>query len=99
MSERPNVSKILHVCTAKGDYSVRVDQSSHSPSNSPRKPRNHFFMPFLPLGIPGLPIPVYFLKGLSFRTTVVCSLLASFACFFMMRLHADIEEGRWTQAF
>src|SRR6266478_1932734 len=27
-------------------------------------------MPFLPLPIPGLPIPMYFLKGLSFRTAV-----------------------------
>src|SRR5205807_6456455 len=37
-------------------------------SSCPRSSRSHFCMAFRPFPIPGLPIPIYFAKGLSFRT-------------------------------
>src|SRR6266436_5751533 len=48
---------------------VCVDRSRHS-SSYPRSSRIHFCTAFLPFPIPGLPIPMYFAKGLSFRTAV-----------------------------
>src|SRR5258708_8748046 len=48
---------------------VCVDCSRHS-SSYPRRSRIQFCSAFLPFPIPGLPIPMYFLKGLSFRTAV-----------------------------
>src|SRR5713101_2424932 len=48
---------------------VCVDRSRHS-SSYPRSSRIHFWTAFLPFPIPGLPIPMYFAKGLSFRTAV-----------------------------
>src|SRR6266487_4115512 len=48
---------------------VCVDRRRHS-SSYPRSSRIHFCTAFLPFPIPGLPIPMYFAKGLSFRTAV-----------------------------
>jgi hypothetical protein len=40
---------------------------------------NHFCMLFLPFPMPGIPIPLYFLNGLSLRTTVTLTLFPSSA--------------------
>src|SRR5712664_3403492 len=48
---------------------VCVDRSRHS-SSYPRSSLIHFCTAFLPFPIPGLPIPMYFANGLSFRTAV-----------------------------
>ena len=46
---------------------ICVERRGHS-SSCPRSSRSHFCMAFRPFPIPGLPIPIYFAKGLSFRT-------------------------------
>src|ERR1700756_2371553 len=49
---------------------ICIDCRSHCVAYSPRKSRNHFWIAFRPLPIPGFPIPAYFANGLSFRTAV-----------------------------
>jgi hypothetical protein len=48
---------------------TRVERSRHS-SRSPLNSRSHFWIAFRPFPIAGLPIPIYFANGLSFRTAV-----------------------------
>jgi len=64
------LQRIVRVPQSHDD--IRVERRCHS-SSCPRSSRSHVCMAFRPFPIPGLPIPIYFAKGLSFRTAFTCT--------------------------